>query len=152
MCVRACVRACVCVVSQLVFGLLSEDRAWWLEVLVVQGTSYELRDLIPGSAYGLSICSVLAADASQAVHREFHTRKEHTHTHSHSSTFTWVPVIIFFVSWWYSIVYFFDADWRIVSMFISYLDNFWPFLKTYLNVLWIPQYLLNRKSNWYDNC
>ena len=60
--------------SQLVFGLLSVNRKSWIEVLV-RGTSYEIKDLIPGSDYGVSIQSVLGSDTSQAVHREFSTRK-----------------------------------------------------------------------------
>ncbi|XP_070763484.1 phosphatidylinositol phosphatase PTPRQ [Enoplosus armatus] len=58
---------------KLVFGLLSVDRKSWIEVLV-RGTSYEIRDLIPGSDYGVSIQSVLGSDTSQAVHRDFSTR------------------------------------------------------------------------------
>ncbi|XP_051239471.1 phosphatidylinositol phosphatase PTPRQ [Dicentrarchus labrax] len=58
---------------KLVFGLLSVDRKSWIEVLV-QGTSYEIRDLIPGSDYSVSIQSVLGSDTSQAVHIEFSTR------------------------------------------------------------------------------
>ncbi|KAM3838280.1 uncharacterized protein ACN63O_023158, partial [Diretmus argenteus] len=58
---------------KLVFGLLSVDRSSWLEVLV-QGTSYEIKDLIPGSDYGVSIHSMMGSDTSQAVHREFNTR------------------------------------------------------------------------------
>ncbi|KAK2842216.1 hypothetical protein Q5P01_012416 [Channa striata] len=58
---------------KLVFGLLSMERKLWNEVLV-QSTSFEIRDLIPGSDYGLSIQSVLGSDTSQAVHREFSTR------------------------------------------------------------------------------
>ncbi|XP_032379548.1 phosphatidylinositol phosphatase PTPRQ isoform X1 [Etheostoma spectabile] len=58
---------------KLVFGLRSLDRKSWIEVLV-QGASYEIRDLIPGSDYGVSIHSVLGSDTSQAVHREFSTR------------------------------------------------------------------------------
>ncbi|XP_078024039.1 phosphatidylinositol phosphatase PTPRQ [Epinephelus lanceolatus] len=58
---------------KLVFGLQSVDRKSWIEVLV-QGARYEIRDLIPGSDYGVSIQSVLGSDTSQAVHREFSTR------------------------------------------------------------------------------
>ncbi|XP_078139181.1 phosphatidylinositol phosphatase PTPRQ [Centroberyx gerrardi] len=58
---------------KLVFGLLSVDRRSWHEVLV-QSTSYEINDLIPGSDYGVSIHSMLGSDISQAVHREFNTR------------------------------------------------------------------------------
>nr|XP_046251054.1 phosphatidylinositol phosphatase PTPRQ isoform X3 [Scatophagus argus] len=57
---------------KLVFGLLSVDRKSWIKRLV-QGTSYEIKDLIPGSDYGVSIQSVLGSDTSQAVHREFST-------------------------------------------------------------------------------
>lgn len=59
---------------QLLFGLLSVDRTSWLEVLV-QGTNYEFKDLIPGSDYGVSIQSVLGSDTSQVVDREFSTRE-----------------------------------------------------------------------------
>ncbi|XP_028441228.1 phosphatidylinositol phosphatase PTPRQ isoform X2 [Perca flavescens] len=58
---------------KLVFGLRSVDRKSWIEVLV-RGARYEIRDLIPGSDYGVSIQSVLGSDTSQAVHREFSTR------------------------------------------------------------------------------
>ncbi|XP_067356322.1 phosphatidylinositol phosphatase PTPRQ isoform X2 [Channa argus] len=58
---------------KLVFGLLAVDRKLWNEVLV-KSTSYEIRDLIPGSDYGLSIQSVLGSDTSLAVYREFSTR------------------------------------------------------------------------------
>ncbi|XP_035858940.1 phosphatidylinositol phosphatase PTPRQ isoform X1 [Sander lucioperca] len=58
---------------KLVFGLRSVDRKSWIEVLI-RGTRYEIRDLIPGSDYGVSIQSVLGSDTSQAVHREFSTR------------------------------------------------------------------------------
>ena len=58
------------------FGLLSVDRKSWIKRLV-QGTSYEIRDLIPGSEYGVSIQSVLESDTSQEVHKEFSTRKRH---------------------------------------------------------------------------
>lgn len=57
------------------------DRKSWIEVLV-QGTSYEIKDLIPGSDYGISIQSVLGSDTSQAFHREFSTRKRHKGLHS----------------------------------------------------------------------
>lgn len=56
---------------------MSRDRKSWIEV-VVQGTSYEIRDLVPGSDYGISIQSELGSDTSQAVCREFSTRKRHT--------------------------------------------------------------------------
>ncbi|XP_075998501.1 phosphatidylinositol phosphatase PTPRQ [Genypterus blacodes] len=58
---------------KLVFGLLPVDRRSRHELLV-QTTSYEIRDLIPGSEYGVSIQSVLGSDTSQTVYREFHTR------------------------------------------------------------------------------
>ncbi|XP_067445742.1 phosphatidylinositol phosphatase PTPRQ [Thunnus thynnus] len=58
---------------KLVFGLLTVDRKSWIEVLV-QGTSYEIRDLIPGSDYSISIHSVLGSDTSQGVRRDFSTR------------------------------------------------------------------------------
>lgn len=63
------------------FGLLSVDRKSWIKRLV-QGTSYEIRDLNPGSDYGVSIQSVLGSDTSQEVHREFSTRKRHLSTHT----------------------------------------------------------------------
>lgn len=53
------------------------NRKAWIEA-VVQATSYEIRDLIPGSDYCISIQSVLGSDTSQAVHREFSTSKKHT--------------------------------------------------------------------------
>lgn len=65
--------------SQIVFGLLSADRKSSVERLV-QSTSYEIRDLIPGSDYGLSIQSVLESDVSQAVKKELSTRKRHIYT------------------------------------------------------------------------
>ncbi|KAM9352376.1 phosphatidylinositol phosphatase PTPRQ [Symphorus nematophorus] len=58
---------------KLIFGLLSMNKKSWIEVLV-QGTSHEIKDLIPGSDYGVSIQSVLGSDTSEAVHREFSTR------------------------------------------------------------------------------
>ncbi|XP_065812716.1 phosphatidylinositol phosphatase PTPRQ [Labrus bergylta] len=58
---------------KLVFGLLSMDRKLWIEVLL-RGTSYEIRKLIPGSDYGVSVWSLLDSDTSQEVHREFSTR------------------------------------------------------------------------------
>ncbi|KAM8751980.1 phosphatidylinositol phosphatase PTPRQ [Acanthopagrus schlegelii] len=58
---------------KIMFGLLSVDRKSWIKRLV-QGASYEIRDLIPGSDYGVSIQSVLGSDTSQAVRREFSTR------------------------------------------------------------------------------
>ncbi|XP_040894486.1 phosphatidylinositol phosphatase PTPRQ [Toxotes jaculatrix] len=58
---------------KLVFGLLSVNRKSWIEVLVL-GTSYEIKDLIPGSDYSVNIQSVLGSDTSQVVHREFSTR------------------------------------------------------------------------------
>ncbi|XP_010783145.1 phosphatidylinositol phosphatase PTPRQ isoform X2 [Notothenia coriiceps] len=57
----------------LVFGLRSVDRKSWIEVLV-RSTRYEIRDLIPGSDYGVSIQSVLGSETSQPVLREFSTR------------------------------------------------------------------------------
>lgn len=65
---------------------MSMDRNSWIEVLV-QGTSYEIRDLIPGSDYGVSIQSVLGSDASEAVHREFSTRKRCTDTKRNTQAF-----------------------------------------------------------------
>lgn len=65
--------------SQIVFGLLSAGRKSWIESLV-QSTSYEVRDLIPGSDYGLSIQTMLGSDVSQAVKKELSTRKKHLHT------------------------------------------------------------------------
>lgn len=71
-------------ISQLVFGLRSVDRKSWIQVLVL-GTCYEIRDLIPGSDYGVSIQSVLGSETSQPVLREFSTRKTYScmqvHTH-----------------------------------------------------------------------
>ncbi|XP_056907492.1 phosphatidylinositol phosphatase PTPRQ isoform X3 [Takifugu flavidus] len=58
---------------KIVFGLLSADRRLWVEQLV-QGTSYEITDLIPGSDYCVSVQSVLGLDASRAIHREFSTK------------------------------------------------------------------------------
>ncbi|XP_068459000.1 phosphatidylinositol phosphatase PTPRQ isoform X3 [Clinocottus analis] len=58
---------------KLVFGLRPVDRKLWIKVLV-QDARYEIRDLIPGSDYSVSIQSVLGSDTSQAVHREFSTR------------------------------------------------------------------------------
>ncbi|XP_034444644.1 phosphatidylinositol phosphatase PTPRQ isoform X3 [Hippoglossus hippoglossus] len=55
------------------FGLLSMDKTSWIDVLL-PGTSYEIRGLIPGSDYGVNIQSVLGSDTSQPVHREFSTR------------------------------------------------------------------------------
>ncbi|XP_035762942.1 phosphatidylinositol phosphatase PTPRQ isoform X1 [Neolamprologus brichardi] len=62
----------------LLFGLLSVDRKSWTEVLV-QGTSCEVKDLIPGSDYGVSIQSVLGSDSSHAVHKRFSTRPAGIH-------------------------------------------------------------------------
>lgn len=62
--------------SQLVFGLPSEDQRSPVERLV-QGTSYEITDLIPGSDYCVSVQSVLGSDASRPVHRVFSTRERH---------------------------------------------------------------------------
>lgn len=64
---------------QLIFVLLSEDRRSPVE-RPVQGTSYEITDLIPGSDYCVSVQSVLGSDASRAVHREFSTRERHIYT------------------------------------------------------------------------
>ncbi|CAI5664315.1 unnamed protein product [Oreochromis niloticus] len=63
---------------KLLFGLLSVDRKSWTEVRV-QGTSCEVKDLIPGSDYGVSIQSVLGSDSSQAVHKGFSTRPAGLH-------------------------------------------------------------------------
>lgn len=64
---------------QLVFGLLSESGRSPVERLV-QGTSYEITDLIPGSDYCVSVQSVLGSDDSRAVHRVFSTRERHIYT------------------------------------------------------------------------
>lgn len=61
---------------QIIFGLLSVDMRSWTEHLV-QSTSFEMRDLIPGSDYGISIQSVLGTDVSRAVIKELSTRKRH---------------------------------------------------------------------------
>ncbi|XP_043980566.1 phosphatidylinositol phosphatase PTPRQ [Gambusia affinis] len=58
---------------KLAFGLLSVDRKLWTGVFV-ESTSYEIRELIPGSDYGVSIQSVLGSDCSHAANREFSTR------------------------------------------------------------------------------
>ncbi|XP_077939126.1 LOW QUALITY PROTEIN: phosphatidylinositol phosphatase PTPRQ [Gasterosteus aculeatus] len=58
---------------RLVFGLRSVDRKSWVEVLVLDAR-YEIRDLIPGSDYCVSLQSVLGSDTSAVVHREFSTR------------------------------------------------------------------------------
>ncbi|XP_056272982.1 phosphatidylinositol phosphatase PTPRQ [Pseudoliparis swirei] len=58
---------------KIVFGLQSVDRKSWI-TLLVQDSRYEIRDLIPGSDYSVSIQSVLGSDTSQEVHREFSTR------------------------------------------------------------------------------
>lgn len=55
---------------------MSLEQTSWTEVLL-QVTSYEIRDLIPGSDYGISIQSVLGTDISEATKREFSTRKKH---------------------------------------------------------------------------
>lgn len=65
--------------SQLVFGLLSEDQRSPVERLV-QGTSYDITDLIPGSDYRVSVRSVLGSDASRAAHRVFSTRERRLYT------------------------------------------------------------------------
>nr|XP_043892479.1 phosphatidylinositol phosphatase PTPRQ isoform X1 [Solea senegalensis] len=76
------------------FGLLSVDKKSWIEV-ILQGTSYEVRDLIPGSDYGVSIQSVLGSDTSEAVHREFSTRPAGIcslhldHVNSSSASVSW---------------------------------------------------------------
>ncbi|KAF7224525.1 receptor type Q [Nothobranchius furzeri] len=57
---------------KLLFGLLSMDRKWWTEVFV-ESTGYEIRELIPGSDYGVSVQSVLGSDTSQAVNRDLNT-------------------------------------------------------------------------------
>lgn len=61
---------------QIIFGLLSVDRRSWTETLV-QSTSFEMRDLTPGTDYGFSIQSVLGSDVSRAVIKELSTRKRH---------------------------------------------------------------------------
>ncbi|XP_008281722.1 phosphatidylinositol phosphatase PTPRQ [Stegastes partitus] len=58
---------------KLLFGLTSTDRESWGQV-AVKGTSFEIRDLIPGSDYGVIIQSVLGSDTSQAAHKELSTR------------------------------------------------------------------------------
>ncbi|KAM9854760.1 phosphatidylinositol phosphatase PTPRQ [Aulostomus maculatus] len=58
---------------KLTFGLLSSDRKSLSEV-TVQGTSFEVRDLIPGSDYCINIQSVRGPDTSPAVSTEFSTR------------------------------------------------------------------------------
>ncbi|XP_056138465.1 phosphatidylinositol phosphatase PTPRQ [Lampris incognitus] len=58
---------------KLAYGLSLVDTRSWREILV-QGTSYEIKELIPGSDYGIYILSMLGEDTSQAVHREFSTR------------------------------------------------------------------------------
>ncbi|XP_023811637.1 phosphatidylinositol phosphatase PTPRQ isoform X3 [Oryzias latipes] len=55
------------------FGLIYLEQTSWTDVLL-QVTSYEIRDLIPGSDYGISIQSVLGTDISEATKREFSTR------------------------------------------------------------------------------
>ncbi|XP_075894107.1 phosphatidylinositol phosphatase PTPRQ isoform X3 [Nelusetta ayraudi] len=57
---------------KIIFGLLSVDMRSWTEHLV-QSTSFEMRDLIPGSDYGISIQSVLGTDVSRAVIKELST-------------------------------------------------------------------------------
>lgn len=64
---------------QINFGLLSADRKSWTEHLV-QSSRFEMRDLTPGSDYGISIQSVLGSDASRAVIKQLSTRKRHTCT------------------------------------------------------------------------
>ncbi|CAJ1056803.1 phosphatidylinositol phosphatase PTPRQ [Xyrichtys novacula] len=58
---------------KLFYGSLSIDRKSWIDVLIL-GINYEIRNLIPGSDYSVSVQSVLGSDTSQAVHREFSTR------------------------------------------------------------------------------
>lgn len=58
------------------------DRKSWVEVLVLDAR-YEIRDLIPGSDYCVSLQSVLGSDTSAVVHREFSTRKRYSSTHAH---------------------------------------------------------------------
>lgn len=53
------------------------DKKSWVEQLV-QVTSSEIRDLIPGSDYGIGIQSLLGSDTSQEVYREFSTCKRQT--------------------------------------------------------------------------
>ncbi|CAG5958075.1 unnamed protein product, partial [Menidia menidia] len=57
---------------KIIFGLLSVDRQSWTEVLT-QSISYEIRDLIPGSDYGVSVQSVRGSDTSKTVSRNFST-------------------------------------------------------------------------------
>lgn len=45
---------------------------------LVLSTSFEMRDLTPGSDYGISIQSVLGSDISRAVIEELSTRKKRT--------------------------------------------------------------------------
>ncbi|XP_041652025.1 phosphatidylinositol phosphatase PTPRQ [Cheilinus undulatus] len=58
---------------ELTFGLVSADRKSWIQVFM-PGTSYEIRKLIPGSDYSVTVQSVLGSDRSPEVHREFSTR------------------------------------------------------------------------------
>lgn len=59
---------------QIIFGLLSVDRKSWIERLV-QSPSFEMRDLTPGSDYGISIQTMLGSDVSRAVIKELSTRE-----------------------------------------------------------------------------
>lgn len=61
---------------QLRFGLLSTNRKLWTEMFV-DSVSYKIRELIPGSDYGVSLQSVLGPDTSRAANRDFSTRKIH---------------------------------------------------------------------------
>ncbi|XP_068168501.1 phosphatidylinositol phosphatase PTPRQ isoform X2 [Antennarius striatus] len=58
---------------KIIFGQQSVNRRSWIESFV-EGTSYEIKDLIPGSDYGVVIQSVLGSDISEAVQRDFSTR------------------------------------------------------------------------------
>ncbi|KAM6960599.1 phosphatidylinositol phosphatase PTPRQ [Aplochiton taeniatus] len=71
-------------------------QQWWHE-LRVQGTSYEMKDLIPGSDYGLCLQSLLGSDTSLAVHKRFSTRPAGVHSlsllhlNSSSAAVSWEP-------------------------------------------------------------
>ncbi|XP_068595364.1 phosphatidylinositol phosphatase PTPRQ [Brachionichthys hirsutus] len=58
---------------RLSFGQRSVNRRSWIESFV-QGTNYKIKDLIPGSDYGVIVQSVLGSDIGEAVQREFSTR------------------------------------------------------------------------------
>ncbi|XP_017261076.1 phosphatidylinositol phosphatase PTPRQ [Kryptolebias marmoratus] len=58
---------------KVLFGLLSTNRKSWAEMFV-ESMGYEIRELIPGSDYGVSVQSVLGLDTSQAANKEFSTR------------------------------------------------------------------------------